>query len=179
MVVPPKPASGLPPDPDDRLLSAVCDQLEPKRLVTTELLLRGPKWRRVVVSVGIEVVAQRTGSSVAEVRQAVRDALVAALSPVPERGSAGWQLGRTVRPAELMVVVAQVPGVRAVIDVLLGDTTGAVLSSLPLVGLELPWLANVAVTEGVAAPVTELVPKLAAVSAPSLPVPVLRHECDE
>ena len=66
MVIPrPDPAKPGPPLPDGPFLDALCHWLEPRRLVTTELFLRGPAYRGIWISVGIEV---DPGRSIAEVR---------------------------------------------------------------------------------------------------------------
>ena len=46
------------PRPDRFFINAVCDYLDARRLVTTELVLRGPVYKPVWISVGINVVAQ-------------------------------------------------------------------------------------------------------------------------
>src|SRR5204863_10130034 len=68
------------PRPDRLFLDAVCAWLDPKRLVTTEIFLRGPVYKRIWVSVGISVAADRSS---AEVKQAVEQAVRAAVSPLP------------------------------------------------------------------------------------------------
>jgi hypothetical protein len=72
MVIPrPDPAKPGPPLPNGAFLDALCHWLEPRRLVTTELFLRGPAYRGIWISVGIEV---EPGRSIAEVRSAVEAA---------------------------------------------------------------------------------------------------------
>src|SRR5205814_1164411 len=56
-----------------------CTYLDPRRLVTTELFLRGPNYRGIWISVGIDVVA---GESQALVRERVRAELLRFLAPV-------------------------------------------------------------------------------------------------
>ena len=53
--------------------------------MTTEVFLRGPGYKAIWVSVGIDVVA---GVSQATVREAVKAALLAFLSPLPARRTA-------------------------------------------------------------------------------------------
>ena len=42
--------------PDQLFLDTICEYLEPRRLVTTEVFLRGPVYKDLWLSVGIEVV---------------------------------------------------------------------------------------------------------------------------
>jgi hypothetical protein len=68
------------PLPDKYFLDAICRFLEPRRLVTTELFIKGPVYVPVWASVGIET---RSDRSISEIRDAVKAALVAFLSPLP------------------------------------------------------------------------------------------------
>lgn len=177
MVVPPQRVSGEAPRPTDAALEAVCAWLEPRRLVTTEVLLRGPTYIDVHVSVGIELAVDLSGTSAAEVREAVRVALVNALSPVPTAAGPGWPLARKVRAQELFVVVANVPGVRAVTDVLLGTAAGTA-GDVTLTGLQLPWLAAVAVVEGIPTPLSSLRPSGSTpTTGAALPLPAVPARC--
>src|SRR5439155_27039447 len=47
------PAQPDAPTPDRQFLDAVCAWLDPRRLLTTELHVRGPRYVRIYVSVGI------------------------------------------------------------------------------------------------------------------------------
>ena len=80
LVVAPRhdPANPAAPRPDTPFLDALCRYLDPRRLVTTELVLRGPLYKRIWISVGIEVGG---GYTVAEVADAVKTRLRAYLSP--------------------------------------------------------------------------------------------------
>ncbi len=70
MVVPGSdPAHPAAPRPDGRFLDTLCAYLEPRRLVTTEIALHGPKYKGIWLSVGIEVAG---GHSVPETVEAVR-----------------------------------------------------------------------------------------------------------
>lgn len=178
LVLPKRSLDGVRPDPGDATLAAICEWLEPRRLVTTAVFLTGPTWVDIMVSVGIEVAPDRAATSVAEVCHAVRAAIAATLSPVPFGSASGWALRRSVRVAELMVVVAQVPGVRAVHGVLLGPPADGPVQEIQIVGLQLPWLLRVAVTEGDPRPLSELQPVANAPAVvTALPVPLLRDEC--
>lgn len=185
LVVPPAARSGEAPMPSDAALEAICSWLEPRRLVTTELFLRGPDYTPIHVSVGIEVTPRPPGSSIAEVLAAVRDALRDALSPVPTARGPGWPLARPVRRDELLVVAASVPGVQAVLGIQLSaNASDTDLASIPLAGLQLPWLQAIAVREGPPDSVAALRPSQAAnananaADAPRVvPLPVIPDEC--
>ena len=57
------------PKPDQLFLGAICDYLDPRRLVTTEIHVQGPEYVAIGVSIGIEIVA---GQTFATVREAVK-----------------------------------------------------------------------------------------------------------
>ena len=178
MVVPKEGRPGGPPTVDGAFLAAICRWLEPRRLVGVELQIRSPQWLRLAVSVGISVEA---GRSLAEVSAKVEAALKAALSPTPEPG---WPRSKAVSRAELEVVVARVAGVTAVNAVKLARLPDSPLTPLvevervPVSGIELPWLAQVAV--GAAAlSLSALVEGTTSTSdRKTLPVPVLPEICD-
>ena len=156
------------PEPDDRLHSAVCAWLSPRRLVTTELFVRGPTWVRIGVSVGVEVSTGDRATAVAAARIAVERFLSA--QPV-EGYPRGWTLGRTIKATEIAAAASRAPGVSGVRRVRLVDAdTGSERGEIPLAGLELPWLVAVDVSDGdPAAP--------GPAAKPYLPVPVLPDEC--
>jgi hypothetical protein len=152
------------PRPDRFFINAICDYLDPRRLVTTEVILRGPVYKPIWVSVGITVVA---GMAVPEVRDAVTAALRAFLSPLPPDGvqtledvttvlrapqraerRKGWPLRKRVVAAELEAVVNRVDGVLFVNSLLVAQGTGAAQSSIPMSGLELPRVVGISVTVG-------------------------------
>ena len=161
------------PEPDCLFLDAVCAYLDPRRLVTTEILLRGPQYRDVWVSLGIDVVA---GHGTAEVREAVKDRLLKFLAPLAPDGGAetvlggfddpadgraptanGWPLGKAVVDSELMAVASRVPGVLLVRkEVLLADGAGGDVDSILMSGLQLPRVAGINVTDGDPVPLDQL-----------------------
>ena len=49
------------PRPDRLFLNTICDYLDPRRLVTTEVILRGPVYKPIWISVGIAVVRGHGG----------------------------------------------------------------------------------------------------------------------
>ncbi len=143
MVIPNGPDA---PEPDLTFLDAVCNYLDPRRLVTTEVYVRGPVYLGLNVSLGIDVVA---GRDIAVVRQAVRDAVRQYLSPlVGGPGKKGWPLSKTVDSTGLMVQALLVDGVSDVSQILMWDDAMTPISQLPISGLELPDLLQITVTAG-------------------------------
>ncbi|WP_086853952.1 putative baseplate assembly protein, partial [Amycolatopsis kentuckyensis] len=105
------------------LLQAVFEQLDPRRLVTTELYVVPPVYREVAVSVGIVV---KTGYSAIGVRRWAELVVRQYLSPLPPFGpeGAGWPLGRRVHGPELEAAVLQVEGVEYVEGVRVAALSG-------------------------------------------------------
>jgi hypothetical protein len=149
------------PEPDRLFLDAICRHVDPRRLVTTEVFLRGPAYVDVWLSVGIEVEA---GRSSAVVRENVREALSRFLAPIdPDappwfedqpatfaqdltaHAQRGWPLGKPVQRLELVAVASRVAGVRLVNDALLAAGTGGPVDSIPIMGLALPRVRAIAV----------------------------------
>src|SRR5207248_6599957 len=96
-----------------------------RRLITTVIRIQPPAYRRIGVTVRIAV---RPGYQIDAVRRWVELILRQYLAPIPPYGpdGQGWQLGRTVRRAELEAVAAQVDGVEYVDDLqLTSDDAGA------------------------------------------------------
>ena len=98
------------PMPDRALLDAVCAHLDKRRLVTTELYVLPPTYRRVAVAVGLRV---KPGYGVDAVRRWVELVVKQYLAPLPPHGpaGAGWPLGRRVHGPELEAAALQVEGV--------------------------------------------------------------------
>lgn len=169
------------PQPDSFFLQAVCNHLQPRRLVTTELHVRGPEYKDMWVSVGIELLG---GYAAGPVREAVKRSLTEFLSPL--RGGQqqiGWPLNVPVLQAELEAVVSRVAGVRLVNDPLrLGSATADNLANISMSGLDLPRLAGVSVVSGAAIPLSELRSPTADAALPDgatewTPIPVLPERC--
>lgn len=159
------------PPPDDPLVEAVCAWLAPRRLITTELYVRGPTWVPIAVSVGVEAANGDRASAVTAARAAVLAFLSA--QPVTEGGT-GWRLGRAVKASEIAAAVARAEGVSGVRGVrLVRADTRAEVTEIALRGLELPWVVSVDAVEGEAPPLG-VTPTTA---APSLPVPIIPDEC--
>jgi hypothetical protein len=186
------------PEPDALFLQAVCEYLNPRRLVTTELFLNGPEYQPIWVSVGINVVAGYNFST-ADVREAVKQQIKGFLAPfntdadplptdttllatpdAPE-ASNGWPLRKPVLAGELIVEVARVPGVALINQLLLAASTGDEVAQINMQGLQLPRLDGIVVTLGDALPISQVRGDTnAGGTAPPprlVPVPVIPQEC--
>ena len=179
------------PEPDRMFLDAVCDYLDDRRLVTTELVLRGPNYRDVWISAGVNAVA---GANADEVCQAVTAALKTYLAPVrdsalpdvtPVASTAGqaqqegWPLRRAVTGKELIAEAARVPGVLSVNDVLLAENGASATDEVAMRGLDLPRIAGLSVTIGDPAAIESLRGETPAAPPPvrRLPVPAIAESC--
>jgi hypothetical protein len=184
MVIPAAGEEDPAPRPDQPFLDAICAYVDPRRLVTTEVFLRGPDYKPIWVSVGLEPVA---GVSFAEVRDAVKAALRRFLAPLPSTGEtgrfahagAGWPRSKAVVPLELLAVASRVPGVDLVRPVLVGaGSAGGGDEPVPMSTLELPMVAGIEVVAGEPLPLDELRGRVpAAAAARPLPVPVIPETC--
>ncbi|MCC6234191.1 MAG: putative baseplate assembly protein, partial [Verrucomicrobiales bacterium] len=168
------------PQPDRNTLRAVCAWLDPRRLVTTELYVIPPTYRRIALAVGVEV---KDGYGIEAVRNWVELILRQYLAPLPPYGpeGTGWPLGRRVHDRELEAAALQVEGVEFLHELKVAgwdETTGTwVAGSVDLRPYEVPELAEIAVVDG---PVTFAAGE--SVEPPSqptvpVPIPVLREIC--
>ncbi len=189
------------PRPDALFLNTVCAYLDSRRLITTELVLRGPNYQPIWISVGINV---STGASVSAVREAVKAALTTFLSPLPtlnadqrdnpdvlaalpsdSHAATGWPLRTDVVRLQLWAVANRVPGVSLVNDLLLALDTGGPAERVPMIGLDLPRVLGIAVTVGAPLSLDDLRSQTLGTSATGgpgpglrlLPVPVLPEDC--
>ena len=183
------------PLPDRQFLNAVCDWLSPRRLVTTELHVRGPFYRQLWVSIGIVTLPGQVPSIV---EQAVTKAVETFVSPLygglptqpnedgllgvpdPSTGT-GWPLGVNIRSQDIEAVATRVPGVRYVDSVLMAavDANGAVhspIDTLTLSGLQLPQATVVCGPPPAVDPAT-LIAGSQAVATSTVPVPVVPDTC--
>lgn len=174
------------PLPDRTLLSAVCRFLDARRLVTTELYVIAPTYRRIAVSVSIGV---RAGYGASAVRRWVELVLRQYLAPLPPYGpeGAGWPLGREVYGPELEAAVLQVEGVQFVRGLRVAglaadgksyveNTSDDARGRVPLRVFEVPELAELLVVDAGPAPAPGSAPPPP--DAPLLvPVPIVREEC--
>lgn len=134
------------PEPDRLFLETVCQHIEPRRLLTTEVYVRGPRYVDIWVSVGFDPMP---GADLSRVKPAVERAVQSFLSPF-EGGfdQTGWPLGKAVEQAELLAAVARVMNVAQVNNLLLSSGSADPVSSVELQPLELPRLNAVAATVG-------------------------------
>jgi hypothetical protein len=162
MLVPRKdPRSPDTPSPDRSLLDNLCRHLDPRRLVTTELVLRGPSYVPIWLSLGITVAG---GFATPDVRDRVKARITEYLAPARrlhglanEADSAlnypgmedGWPLRKAVNRLELMAEVSREPGVLKVDELILAQgSAGPVASEVPMFGLDLPQIAGLSVEAG-------------------------------
>jgi hypothetical protein len=167
------------PVPDRNLLRAVCQWLDLRRLVTTELYVIPPTYRQVAVSVGLQV---KPGYGIEAVRHWVELVLRQYLAPLPPYGpeGQGWPLGRRVHGPELEAAALQVEGVQFLDDLKVAGWDAEqglwVQGSVTLEKFEVVELSEISVVEG-ALTVTpgesiEPVP-----SGVPVPIPIIREEC--
>jgi hypothetical protein len=165
------------PTPDRLFLRTVCDHLDLRRLITTEVYVRGPHYVDVYLTLGI---AAQPGHFPDIVRREVRNRMYAYMSSLPPGGAAGggWELGRTILKKDLEAVATRVPGVAFVRSIELGVTSSEDLDAYPLVGLQMPFLRNISVVEGEAEPLTAVIAGGAAPApARQVPVPIEPEAC--
>jgi predicted phage baseplate assembly protein len=171
------------PEPDLALLRRVAAYLNDRRLVTAELYLIPPTYRRIAVSVGVQV---RQGYQVDAVRRWVEQILRQYLAPLPDFGpeGAGWPLGRAVRRAELEAIAVQVDGVEFLAaDLLLAewDDTAAQWTArdrqVALNAWEVPELASITVVQGPPPPAGQGYQPPAPGTNPPVLVPVPPEVC--
>jgi hypothetical protein len=172
MVIPSGPGA---PEPDLMFLDAVCNYLEPRRLVTTEVYVRGPVYVGLYVSIGVDVTA---GQDIATVTQAVRTAVRRYLSPLCGGPSGtGWPLSKTVDPTGLMVQALLVPGVSDVESVLLWDDTMTSITTLPISGMQLPELLQITVSSGAAVDLSAAGTASTTSATPTFVIPAPQTTC--
>jgi hypothetical protein len=181
------------PTPNRQFLNAVCSWLDPRRLVTTELHVRGPVYQPIWVSVGFEVLPGQVPSIV---QQQVIAAVKAFLSPLtgglpasapgglpsdPAAPGAGWPLGVNVRSQDIEAIATRVPGVRYVDSVRIAatDVNGIVVASVdpvPISGLQLP-AATVFANVGVADDPAVIIGSSQPIPPTQVSVPVVPPTC--
>jgi hypothetical protein len=181
------------PLPRRGFLDTVCRYLDPRRLVTTEVFLRGPDYQGLWISIGIKVAA---GFNESQISEAVKQDLLAFLAPtaggrepLPDDPALlfgaddvenGWKLGKSVVALELAAVANRTRGVELVLDALLADANGTPSAQLDMTGLQLPRVLGIRVTNGPAASLDDLRGKQAGGStqAPAIvQIPVIPEEC--
>jgi hypothetical protein len=117
------PDSGdIPPNPSSELIASVCSRLEPRRLITTEVYVRGPEYREVRVEAFVQA---RPNASFDTVSRNVRKALDKFLDPKT------WVFGEDLYPTKVFKAVLEAdPKVVAV------KTLSLYVDGRPMLGLE-------------------------------------------
>ena len=170
------------PLPDAWELAQVCSWLDRWRLVTTELYVIPPTYRRIAIAVSVKV---REGFGLDAVRDWLDVLLRQYLAPLPPYGpdGRGWPLGRRVIARELEGAAMQVEGVEYIEALRLdaattgreGEEIWTPVDVLTLNDWEVPTVAGLIVVDGVLPPPgTGLAPPP---GKPPVPIPVLRDEC--
>jgi Baseplate J-like protein len=183
------------PLPDRTLLNAVCKFLDARRLITTELNVIPPTYKKVAVSVGLQA---KPGYGIEAVRRWVELVIRQYLAPLPPYGPAGggWPLGRAVYGPELEAAALQVEGVQFIDCLRLAvwnassqqwteaeaetsSATGAACpprERIPLEAWEVPELAEITVVQGDALPPGQAVGPVTPPLVP-IPIPTIPSEC--
>lgn len=172
------------PLPDAWELAQVCAWLDRWRLVTTELYVIPPTYRRIAISVSVKV---SDGFGLDAVRDWVDVLLRQYLAPLPPYGpdGHGWPLGRRVLARELEGAAMQVEGVDFIQRLRLdaaspasgGGETWAATDVLQLQPWEVPEVAAITVVDDATPlppPGTGLNPPP---SKPAVPIPVMKDDC--
>jgi hypothetical protein len=183
------------PSPDRNLLRQVCQFLDARRLITTELYVIPPTYKEIAVSVGVQVQA---GYGIEAVKRWVELVVRQYLAPLPPYGPSGtgWPLGRTIYGPELEAAALQVEGVLYInclrlavrnTDTGLWDeasTDGSSVSAaqclpreqITLQPWEVPELSEITVVQGDAlTPGQEIGP--ATPPLVPVPIPTIKSEC--
>lgn len=168
------------PVPDRNLLRAVCEWLDLRRLVTTELYVIPPTYRKVAVAVGLQV---KPGYGIEAVRHWVELVIRQYLAPLPAFGpeGQGWPLGRRVHGPELEAAALQVEGVQFLNDLKVAGWNEQqnrwIQSSVNLEKFEVPELTEITVVEGPlnVLPGQSIEPPPR--GAVPVPIPIIREEC--
>jgi len=166
------------PVPDENLRRTVCEWLDQRRLVTTELYVIPPTYRKVALSVGLHV---KPGYGVEAVRRWVELVLRQYLAPLPPFGpnGFGWPLGRRVYGPELEAAALQVEGVEFLETLKVAGwdekSNTWLQGPVEMAIYEVPEVASITVVEGPAQdpPVTVAPPT----GAVAVPIPIVRQVC--
>jgi hypothetical protein len=167
------------PMPDRTLLRAVCAWLDARRLVTTELNVVPPTYRKVAVSVGVRA---KEGYGIEALRRWVELVLRQYLAPLPPYGPGGegWPLGRRVHGPELEAAALQVEGVEFLEGLRVAGWVPATGTwqegTVTLRPWEVPHLTELTVIEGAPLVPGEPLGPPPAAKVP-VPFPVIKEVC--
>jgi hypothetical protein len=187
------------PMPDANTLQAVCSWLDARRLVTTELYVIPPTYRKVACSVGFQ---PQNGYGIEAVRRWVELAVRQFLAPLPPYGptGSGWPLGRRVYGPEIEGAALQVEGVDFVFQVNLAyfdeatqtwvqslataEGTGCLPQAVDLKPYEVVQLTELTIVQGQPLPAGAQIPSPIAAPNPNspvppqpIPIPTIKEEC--
>ncbi|GAB2708158.1 putative baseplate assembly protein [Aliiglaciecola aliphaticivorans] len=167
------------PVPNKNQLRSVCQYLDARRLITTEIYVLPPKYVPVAIAVGVKV---KNGFGIDAVRHWVELALRQFLAPLPPYGPGGqgWPLGRRVHSAELEAAAHQVEGVEYLegLQLVGWDAAGNEISNtVNLQKNEVPELIGITVENGAVTlnPGEMIMPSKT--DAIAVPVPVIKDVC--
>jgi hypothetical protein len=180
--------------PDRALLRQVCAWLDARRLITTELYVIPPTYKKIAVAVGLQA---KAGYGIEAVRRWVELVIRQYLAPLPPYGpdGGGWPLGRTVYGPELEAAALQVEGVQYVECLRIaawdetngkwteaaaqdtGDSDGCPpREKITLQPWEVPEVAEITVVQGPALPPGQALGPIKPPLVP-IPIPTLEDEC--
>jgi len=177
------------PVPDRLFLDTICRYLDERRLITTEVFLRGAVYKPIWISVGINVVGEK---SVPEVREAVKKVLLDFLAPINSKvdlindtaaeKNNGWRLRKPVAAKELLAVASRVSGVMFVNDVLLAEGDNSATEQVSMNGLELPRVLGISISIGDPLPLSQLRGTSTDTNGTAtprriVPIPIIPEEC--
>ena len=99
----------LRPSPSETTIRLVCEYLDERRLVTTQVSVQGPAYHDVIVRMEVKI---RPNVDKTAVRSAIEDMLTHFLHPL-EGGpdGSGWPFGQDIYYSELVREVMSIPGV--------------------------------------------------------------------
>ena len=169
------------PEPDQAFIDTVCRHLAPRRLVTTELFVRGPSYVGIWITVGYRPVA---GRAPAEVERAIALQLrrvLAAVDPAvrfADHGQRnGWPLGVAVEQLALVAEVDRTDGVEYVTGLRMAIGAGGEITRVPLGGLELPRVLGVLCAAGDPPDLNAVRGSAPLSGPPPMPVPAMPEDC--
>jgi hypothetical protein len=100
------------PTPNQTTLRAVCQYLDAHRLLTSEVYVVGPTYRKIKVQTSLIV---QPGSDLATVKNAVTAALMKFFSPLAGgTNETGWPFGGEIFFSDVYRVIIQTPGVQRI-----------------------------------------------------------------